>query len=667
MIARLLNFLDRQTHMVRLVLPIGIALIVGLVSFTPPWQSLELKGFDALTYLTATEKQSVPIVIVGIDEPSFNEIARQWPWPRSTHGKLVDALKQAGAAVIAFDVAFYEPDQRGPAEDEAFAASIKQAGNVVLAAEIAHHETKHAKQVIRKDPLQPFKQAGAKSGVITVNLDPDSALRQVPRFDDAFFREIIREYAKHESAAPAEVTVPPDSMIRYVGKDHTFQYVSYYQALDPPNFLPKGIFKDKIVMIGRDVYTTGDVGTGQADMFNTPYLQFTGVQMPGVEVHANMIDGALIGRNLYRLPTAAYLLLTALMTILAGVAMRDWLPLKSLAVVMGLSLIMMFADWVMFGFVSYWMPIAAPVTGMALVYIAYGGIAFVLEQKRRQEVKRAWSFYVSPQVVEQMIAHPEQLVLGGQKREVTLLFTDLKGFTSISEKLTPEQVSHLLNRHLTEMTRVVIKHGGTVDKFIGDAVMAFWGAPLDDPEQSKHACEAAQEMQERMIALRAELQAEGLPPIYMRIGVHTGLAVVGNMGSEERFDYTAIGDTVNLASRLEGANKAYGTEILLSEATAAKVGHALQLRGVDKVKVKGKDEPVEVFTIDNDEEIVRLSGKGAAAFRAQRWDESLSYWQVLLGRRPDDSVAKLYLERIAAFRASPPATGWDGSIALDSK
>jgi adenylate cyclase len=301
------------------------------------------------------------------------------------------------------------------------------------------------------------------------------------------------------------------------------------------------------------------------------------------------------------------------------------------------------------------------------VYVANGGIAFLLEQRRKHEIKRAWSFYVSPAVVNQMIEHPDQLVLGGQKREVTLMFTDLAGFTSISEKLTPEQVSHLLNRHLTEMTRIVIAHGGTVDKFIGDAVMAFWGAPLDDPDQAKNACEAARDMQKAMVSLRAELQAEGLPAIFMRIGLHTGPAVVGNMGSEERFDYTAIGDTVNLASRLEGANKAYGTDILLSEATARKLNGVLPLRVVDNVKVKGKLEPVEVFTIDDDDEVGNLTAKGVTAFRTRRWDESTSFWQALLMRRPHDSVAELYLQRIADFRAAPPAADWDGAIALDSK
>jgi adenylate cyclase len=270
-------------------------------------------------------------------------------------------------------------------------------------------------------------------------------------------------------------------------------------------------------------------------------------------------------------------------------------------------------------------------------------------------------------VVDEMIAHPERLVLGGQKRELTLMFTDLAGFTSISEKLTPEQVSHLLNRHLTEMTRIVIAHSGTVDKFIGDAVMAFWGAPLEDLEQARHACEAAIAMQQKMDELRKELVAEGLPPVYMRIGVHTGPAVVGNMGSEERFDYTAIGDTVNLASRLEGANKAYGTNILVSEATARGLKGTLALRVVDNVRVKGKLEPVQVFTIDADDEVDSLTEKGVSAFRARRWEESTSFWRALLMRRPQDSLALLYLQRIADFRAEPPATDWDGSFALDSK
>jgi adenylate cyclase len=663
MIDRLLKLLAQRTDLVRLALPIALAVLVGLVSFTPAWESLELKGFDTLTWFTSPGKPSVPIVIVAIDENSFGQIGQQWPWPRGLHAKLVDALREEGAAVIAFDIVFAEPDVHQ--QDAEFAAAIKRAGNVVLGAELAHSTREQFESVSRIDPLHMFKDAGGHSAIISVSNDADSALRRVPLFNDAFFREIIRVYAGHSPAVPSEIAVPPGTMIRYAGPDHTFKYVSYYQVVE--HLLPKGIFKDRIVMVGREISTAPEVGAQQVDMFSTPFLQFTGQNMPGVEVHANMIDGALTGRNLARMPFVSSLVLTALMTLLAGFAMREWLPLRSLAVVLGLSLVLGLLSWVLFGLANYWMPIAAPVTGMFLVYIAYGGLGFLLEQKRKQEIKRAWSYYVSPAVVDQMIAHPEQLVLGGQKREVTLMFTDLAGFTSISEQLTPEQVSHLLNRHLTEMTRVIIAHRGTVDKFIGDAVMAFWGAPFEDLDQAKHACEAAQEMQQKMTGLRKELEAEGLPPIFMRIGVHTGLAVVGNMGSDERFDYTAIGDTVNLASRLEGANKAYGTDILVSEATASRLNGAMGLRVVDKVKVKGKLEPVEVFTIDDDSEIEHLSAKGAAAFRAQRWDESVSFWQALLARRPTDSVAQLYMRRVAEMRATPPPANWDGAIALDSK
>jgi adenylate cyclase len=663
MIERLLKFVAQRTHLLRLAIPIGLAFLVGLLSFTPAWESFELKGFDTLTYLTASRRPSAPIVIVGIDENSFDQIKQQWPWPRGLHARLVDALREDGAIVIAFDIVFPEPDFHG--QDQEFADAMTRAGNVVLGAEVAHstRDKYNLSQLV--ESLQLFKAAGARSGLISVSYDPDSGVRRLPLFENAFFREIIRIYAQHDKSVPPDVKIAPGSMIRYIGPDHTFKYVSYYQVID--HLLPKGTFKDRIVMIGREINTNAEIGEQQVDMFSTPFLQFTGQNMPGVEVHANMIDGSLTGRNLNRLPFAGSLLLTAVMTMLAGMAMREWLPLRSLLVLAGLALVMMTASFVLFEFANYWMPIAAPVSGMALVYVAYGGMAFLLEQKRRQEIKRAWSFYVSPQVVDQMIAHPEQLVLGGQKREVTLMFTDLAGFTTISEQLTPEQVSHLLNRHLTEMTRIVIAHGGTVDKFIGDAIMAFWGAPFDDQAQAQHACEAALEMQQAQTKLREELKAEGFPPVFMRIGVHTGNAVVGNMGSDERFDYTAVGDPVNLASRLEGANKEYGTDILVSETTAAKLNGAVPLRAVDLVKVKGKLDAVAVFTPDNDGEIEHLTAKGVSAYRAQRWDESESFWRALLQRRPADSVAELYLRRIASYRAAPPPADWDGATALDSK
>jgi adenylate cyclase len=232
--------------------------------------------------------------------------------------------------------------------------------------------------------------------------------------------------------------------------------------------------------------------------------------------------------------------------------------------------------------------------------------------------------------------------------------------------LSPEQVAHLLNEHLTAMTRIVLHHGGTVDKFIGDAIMAFWGAPLEDPDQAFHACQAAWEMQEEMRRMRQEHEDDpAFPSIRMRIGLHSGYAVVGNMGSMDRFDYTAVGDNVNLASRLEGVNKLYGTEVLLSAATAEQLRGRIPLRRVDKIRVKGKTQPIEVYTFAAGPDLGGLDERAITAYHRQQWDEAESLWHKVLLRAPQDGIAALYLKRVAAFRTTPPGSDWDGSVALD--
>jgi len=264
-----------------------------------------------------------------------------------------------------------------------------------------------------------------------------------------------------------------------------------------------------------------------------------------------------------------------------------------------------------------------------------------------------------------MVAHPEELKLGGQRRELTVLFSDLAGFTSMSEKLSPEGVADVINLYLNEVTKVIMAKGGTVDKFVGDAVMAFWGAPLDDGEHALHGTQAAMEMQRTMDELQPRFAALGAPGVSMRVGVNSGPAIVGNMGSDLRFDYTALGDTVNLAARLEGANKAYGTGILVSSSTAELLRGRIPLRRVDRIKVKGKNRAVDVYTPDDDPDLAQATDRAWLAYQKQQWDEAVQAWQAVSALKPDDTVAQCFQSRIAERSAMPREEEWDGSVALD--
>jgi len=638
---------------------------LALMQATALWRLWEVRGFDLLSRLDNTRTDDAKITIVGIDESSFGELRRQWPWPRGFHAQLVNSLKRAGAAVIAFDVVFSEASD--PGEDEKFARAIRDAGNVVLASDFEVAETEYATQEIQVEPLLLFRQAGANKGLAAVTLDGDLVLRQVSPHPEAFWRAVLRKHRRAELRAAADSAVDERTYIRYLGPEHTFRYVSYYQALDPEQFLPPGSLKDRIVLIGKDVKATPEPGAAQPDAFATPFTASSGLLMPGVEAHANMIRSMVAGDAVHEISRRIGLLLFLALVAAAGLLMASWRPIRGALLGTALAALVVFAGGLLFYRWNSWIPVLAPLSGIGLIYVAHGGVAFVEEQARRRQVKRAFEYYVSPQVVNEMIAHPERLVLGGERRELTILFGDIAGFTSLSESLKPEEIARLLNHHLTRMTRIVLRHGGTLDKFIGDAIMAFWNAPLDDPEHALHACQAALEM---TAALSEPFDAKtetGIPQIRlrMRMGINSGPVVVGNMGSADRFDYSAIGDSVNLASRLEGVNKLYGTLTLISGTTAQALKGRLPLRRIDKVRVKGKNLPVEVFTLQANPAIAGLNEEAVDAYRRKDWDRAVECWEALRAIVPEDPVARIYLDRIAAFRTTPPEDNWDGSVALD--
>jgi adenylate cyclase len=288
-------------------------------------------------------------------------------------------------------------------------------------------------------------------------------------------------------------------------------------------------------------------------------------------------------------------------------------------------------SWLFARFQLWWPPLL-PASAAGAIYgaAALAGYAFV--RRRARQTRAMFAQYVPPSVVSRLIAQPELMRLGGEAREVTLMFTDLANFTTLSERLSAEQTVELLTAYFNAMTPIVHATGGTVDKFIGDAVMAFWGAPLADAQHAEHALQAAVAMQEAMQPLVADLRARGLPAVHMRIGLHTGRAVVGNVGSEQRFSYTAIGDAVNLAARLEGANKAFDTRILLSDATAAQLPATVALRALDDVVVKGRTEPVRVFTPCQDADLRNASLAALEAFHARDWDGAAAHLARMLAR-----------------------------------
>jgi adenylate cyclase len=564
-----------------------------LLGWTAVGESIELRGYDLLHLFGTAARPSKDIVIVGIDEPSFAELGLRWPWPRSLHGKLVERLREAGASVVGFDILFPEPS--APSEDDAFAASLGKGAAVVLASDVEVVRAKNYTQEIRVEPL-PLFAGKARTGVAAVAVDRDHVVRRTYplREGETGFAEAIASAHAGKAAGRA----PEGSFIAYAGPPGTYPAFSYYQALDPPEYLPPGALRGKIVLVGRILKTSPDVGRSGNDIFPTPHL-FAGAPrlMNGVEIQANLVDGFLNRRFVARLGGPATACLYLLAGLLGGLLQRRWRPLRSGLLTILAAAAFLAAAFLLFRNRLLWIPAFLSLPAFGVPYALSGAQAYLRSEAKRREIRKAFSHYLSPAVLESLLADPEKVSLTGRTVEATVLFCDIAGFTTLSENLPPEEVARLLNRHFDEMTRIVLEHRGTVDKFIGDEIMAFWGDPVPDPDHAFNACAAAVAMQERLAALRKEAGGGALSEVRVRIGINTGRVIAGNMGSSDLFNYTVLGDAVNTASRLVGANKERGTSVLISASTRERAGDRIKARPLEPVAVRGKSRPVEVYEL----------------------------------------------------------------------
>lgn len=587
----------RSTRRMKLaVLTAFVAALVSLVSLTGTWSLIDLRAYDYLSIVGRPPLPENGPIVVAIDEPSMAEIGSQWPWPRALHARLIESLRRAGARAIALDVIFAEP--AAAAENDAALAAVL-GPDVVLAGDQSVIETPQADHFVRTEPLPLFTSKGAKVGIASVNLSGDGTLRQMPPYTDGFAVTLA-------TVAGADPAPPPTrALIQTFGPARTYPTVSYYQALDPENFLPAGIFRDRVVIVGLSLQNAPSLAEGGIDAFAISDTVFSRGLVAGAEIQAtiydNLVHRLFIKRAGLTIAIPA-IILAALVAALAVSRSTSWRTLGYGAA----ALVLIFlASYALMRLGHVFVSPLGP--GLAFFGVAVGqaGLDYAEERRQRREITRAFSQYLSPALVERLAQDPSQLKLGGERRTLTILFCDVRGFTTISEDMKddPEGLTTLINRLLTPLSEAVLNRGGTIDKYIGDCLMAFWNAPLDDPEHAVHAVQAARDMLAALANLNAELEAEaraaGRPPKTLRIGIgiNTGECIVGNMGSARRFDYSALGDAVNLASRLEGASKDYGISLLLGEGTAKLAAAKFATVEIDRITVKGRSEVSPVFTV----------------------------------------------------------------------
>lgn len=718
------------------------ALVVLRIFDPVPLQIFRDKIFDLYQRAEPREFEKLPVVIIDIDEESLTEIG-QWPWPRTVIAKLVRKLAvdyQVPAA--AFDIVFAEPDRTSPHliagnvagldsslkatleslpnNDAAFAGTIKEMGRVVLGQSttsrtVEGSDTRKSSKAsigVRASKgvdvknfvydffglvrnLPEFEQAAAGIGVFTFKPSLDGVVRRVPlimRVGEQFYPALSIELLR---VATGQKTI----MIKADGAGISSIVMKGYEIPTTQN----GEFYLRFAKHTRDRYVSarevlngtvplerlqghmafiGTSAVGLLDIKATPVDD----AMPGVELHAQLLENVLTKSFLERPNWSVGAELIALGLI--GLLMIGLVPFLGAIYTLVVGVVPMLGllgfSWYAFSSLGMLLDMIFVAIATFLVYVVLTYLNYMREERERRQVRSAFSQYMSPALVEQLAEDPSKLKLGGEMRDMTLLFCDIRGFTTISEQFDAQGLTRFINRFLTPMTNIILERQGTIDKYMGDCIMAFWNAPLDDADHARNGVRSALAMVEGVKQLNAALKAEAeaeqrkFVPINVGIGLNSGLVCVGNMGSDLRFDYSVLGDDVNLASRLEGQSKTYGTDNVIGENTRAKVS-AFACLQLDRIQVKGKTVPIDIYTVFGDETVAATPAFRAlaerhkemlTAYRAQDWAATrrkLAECRALDKDGRLKTLYDLYAERVEAYANAPPGESWDGVFIAKTK
>ena len=654
--------------------PLGRPLALGAAVFflvlalaTHDWgRTLENYTLDLCYRLRPVAPAPANLLIVGIDTASFSAMGHPWPWPRRYHARLIQRLSEAGAALIVFDIFFGEPGK--PEDDQLLAQAMRKSGRVVLARVVESVRDPMFSRQIIINPLEPFSNAACGLGVSLLTPDPDGVVRH-------FHLSLAGQRTLAEEAVrllKPELPLPSQGLIRYTGPPNHLDTLSFFQVLDFAGPLPKAQIQDRIVLVGRVVENT-PLSQGQVDAYRTPYSCGSGGFMSGVEVQGNIIHNLLTGTWGRELSWGPRLGLYLPVLLLFSLGIARLTPKAGLALLAGLSLLLFLGAWVLFCSFQLW--IYPVLLGLGLVMI-YGFTLFTRHLSDLQEKRwlhQAFTHYVSGEVVETLRTHPELFDLGGEELEATVMFADLAGFSELTQHMAPRELINLLSDYFTPLTDIVLAHGGTLDKYMDSSLMAVWGAPLPQPDHARRACQAALAMQRHIDSTLRERQVLGQAFLGLRLGLHSGPVMAGNVGSRERFNYTIMGDTVNLTHRLQELNRHYGTRLIISDDTRSLAGPTFLVRELDRVQVRGRMKPVTIYELVwsppwEPSPLWLQSFQQARVHYLQRdWQEAAKLFEEVLRLKPDDGPATLYLRRCWRYLATPPPPDWEGVSVLDGR
>ncbi|MGY4431527.1 adenylate cyclase [Bradyrhizobium sp. F1.13.1] len=706
----------------------------------PPIQELRLRTFDMFQLIDPRHKAARPVTIVDIDDKSLAKLG-QWPWPRTRIADMIQNLTSNGAVAIGFDVVFSEADRLNPDLvashmrylDDATRAKLRElpSNDQILAEAIKRSrvvlgETGLPAVLSELDKSLPFtgvatlgedgserfmfdfpgllrnvpviEKVAAGRGLFSIRPERDGLIRRVPmilRAQDNIMPSLSLEMLRVATGTPTLLIRTDKSGIRTIRlkgleipTDKNGQLWMHYARPDPSIYVSAADVLDNSVSPGKIAGKLVLIGTsagGLNDLKTTPVSS----TMPGVEIHAQVLEsvlsGAVISQPGYAL--VVELLAALVIGLLVIIFTPNLGPVRLVLAGATFAAILIGVSWFYYAQRRYLIDFTYPLLSTTAIYLTLIFASFVREQRQRVQIRGMFAQYMSPVLVEQLAQSPEKLVLGGEEREMTIMFSDVRGFTTISEtyKHDPQGLIALMNRFLTPLTDVIIDRKGYIDKYMGDAIMAFWNAPLDDAEHEVNACEAAIQMLEKIDAVNKDREQEATDgghvylPLNVGIGLNTGIGVVGNMGSDLKKNYSVLGDSVNLASRLEGQSKEYGFPIIVGSRTALAAKDKFAILELDFIMVKGKTEPEVIYAIAGREDVMHSGAfqrlrnvtiEMLACYRGRDWQGALD--AIERGRRSEDAdtlekLFKLYEVRIKEFQVNPPAEGWTGAYALLTK
>lgn len=711
-----------------LIAPLLCGIVISLLTYAGTFEPLELKSLDVrFRAFGSSLKSDTNIVITVIDERSLSELKRNrvtWKWPRDLYGALVHYLQNGGAKLVVFDMLFSDPDiDRASTDaeqtDGAFAQAMKQAGNVILAAQLLNQENLLVDDnplVVKSDinisgktegivagpftavvlPIPLFQQSSLMMAAANYENDQDGVFRRSSLLFDHFsgtyphlsLATYLALQQVHEikvtekgSLMAGDLDIPLNEKGKYLvswygkgGPDGAFRYYSISallaSALDEERsrtpLLPSSAFKDKIVFIGSNA-------PGLFDTKTTPLSGET--PFTGVEIHATMLSNFLQKHFLVKAPS--YLAHLAIIGCAFLVGLVFFLFTKARWGI--IMTVLLAGGWVavcalVFQSQHMWLDCVAPEFSIVFALTAAALTSYSVEGRARRQLRVMFGRYLSPVVISEVIEKQETIDFGGQEITATVMFSDIKDFTQTSERLSPKELVNFLNSYFAVATQTILRNEGLLDKYLGDAVMAVFGAPMQVENHAYQACQTALDMQ-KALPEQVAVPHDGLSKIETRIGINTGPMVVGNLGSELRLDYTAIGDSVNLASRLESVNKIFGTSIIVGEQTYALVKDRFVFRPLDTLRVKGKNEAVTIYELLGTKEnlssdvfnLVHAFANARALYRAREFARALMQFESLLHQYPNDKASVVYIDRCRSFLDEPPPPDWSGVYILKEK